>query len=199
MPKISDARREARRSQILDAFRTCVAREGFHRTSMSAVIAEAGLSAGAVYGHFKSKTALIHAVAGHVLGFATERLRELAISTESATPEEIFRVLLLSALQVYGADTPRVAVQVWAELARDDELRAIATHHLDELRDVLATLVARCQEAGTLPPGDRAKMARAMLALIPGYALQQVVYRDLAPEDYVAGAVALLAPPTVRS
>jgi len=173
-----------------------VAREGFHRTSMASVIAEAGLSAGAVYGHFRSKTALIHSVAEDVLGFATEQLRELATRPDAATPEEIYRALLVSALQVYGDDTPRVAVQVWAELARDDELRAIATHHLDRLRDVLAALLVRCQEAGTLPAGDPITMARAVLALIPGYALQQVVYRDLTPEDYVAGAVALLGRPT---
>lgn len=71
MPKISDAQRTARRTQILDAFRVCVAREGFHRTSMAEVIGEAGLS-----------------------------------------PGEIVGSLLRSALQVYGEDTPLIAVQV---------------------------------------------------------------------------------------
>src|SRR5262245_53007014 len=195
MPKISDARREARRTQILEAFRRCVAREGFHRTSMAAVIHEAGLSAGAVYGHFKSKTALIHAVSQEVLGFATSQLRELADRPGRVTVEEVYGTFLLSALEVYGEVTPSIAVQVWAELGRDDEVRHMAANHLENLREVLAILVTRCQASGTLPPGDPQKMARAVLGLLPGYVLQQVVHRDLSPADYVEGAVALVGPP----
>lgn len=192
MPKISSAHRESRRSQILDAFRSAVARDGFHRTSMATVIAESGISTGGVYGHFKSKSELIHAVAQDVLGFATEQLTELAVRPEPATPAEIYRTLLRSALEVNGEQTPFIAVQVWAEIANDERLRAIASENLDRLRGVLTTLVERCQEAGSLPAGDASAMARAIMALLPGYVLQSVVYRDLTPEDFLDGAVALL-------
>jgi AcrR family transcriptional regulator len=158
---------------------------------MAMVITQAGLSAGAVYGHFRSKTELIHAVAEDILGSATGRLQELANGPAVAGPDEVYSALLTSALEVHGQDTPRIAVQVWAELARDDDLRDIAGHHLTRLRDVLAALLARCQRAGTLPPGDPSKMARTVLALVPGYALQQVVYQDVTPDDYLLGAGAL--------
>ena len=61
MPKVSEAHRAARREQIIDAAIRCVGREGFHRTTMSHVIAESGLSAGAVYGYFTGKEDLIKA------------------------------------------------------------------------------------------------------------------------------------------
>jgi len=48
MPKVTDAHRESRRRQILDASIECFAREGFHRTSMAQIIAEAGVSAGTI-------------------------------------------------------------------------------------------------------------------------------------------------------
>ncbi len=63
MPKISDERKLERSQQILDAARRCFIDKGFHRASMSDVIRESGLSAGAVYSYYSSKEELIAAVA----------------------------------------------------------------------------------------------------------------------------------------
>ncbi len=68
MPKVSEEHRAARRDQILAAAVQCVAREGFHKTTMSHVIAESGLSAGAVYGYFKGKNEIIKAIADLAIG-----------------------------------------------------------------------------------------------------------------------------------
>ena len=63
MPRVSEAHLAARRQQILDAARTCFLRNGFHMTSMQDVIAEGGLSVGAVYRYFKSKNDIVEAIA----------------------------------------------------------------------------------------------------------------------------------------
>ena len=63
MPRVSEAHLAARRQQILDAARVCFTRNGFHATSMQDVIAEAGLSVGAVYRYFRSKEELVAAIA----------------------------------------------------------------------------------------------------------------------------------------
>src|SRR5215831_14032247 len=63
MPRVSAEHLAARRQQILDAARICFIRNGFHVTSMQDVIAEAGLSVGAVYRYFKSKNEIIEAIA----------------------------------------------------------------------------------------------------------------------------------------
>src|SRR5262249_59255610 len=55
VPRVSEAHLAARRQQILDAARACFLRNGFHATSIQDVIAEGGLSVGAVYRYFKSK------------------------------------------------------------------------------------------------------------------------------------------------
>ena len=55
MPKVSEEYRTARRSEIARAALRCFARKGFDATSMADIIAESGLSAGAIYGHYKSK------------------------------------------------------------------------------------------------------------------------------------------------
>ncbi|HET6921453.1 MAG TPA: TetR family transcriptional regulator, partial [Jiangellaceae bacterium] len=44
VPRVSDAHRELRREQILDAARRKFARNGFHQTSMQDILGEAQLS-----------------------------------------------------------------------------------------------------------------------------------------------------------
>src|SRR5438552_9989682 len=63
MPKISQARRNARRQQILEAALACFAEDGFHQTGMADIVKRSGLSHGAVYLYFQSKDDLIEALA----------------------------------------------------------------------------------------------------------------------------------------
>jgi AcrR family transcriptional regulator len=62
LPKISDEKQQERRDRILEAAETCFARSGFHRTTMSDICREAGISAGALYLYFDSKEALIEGI-----------------------------------------------------------------------------------------------------------------------------------------
>ena len=62
MPKLSAEQTAERRKRFLDAARRCFARDGFHKTTMAGVCAEAGLSVGAIYLYFSSKEDLILAV-----------------------------------------------------------------------------------------------------------------------------------------
>lgn len=59
MPKTSDAAKEARRTQILDAAVRCFARTGYYATTIEDVVRETGLSRGALYLYFPSKEALL--------------------------------------------------------------------------------------------------------------------------------------------
>jgi AcrR family transcriptional regulator len=199
MPKVSQAHKDARRQQILEAATRCVAEQGFHRTTMADVIGEAGLSAGAVYGYFKSKTELIRAIADSALGEAADRLEQLADSPARLTPARVLEEFLASALQAYGDTSPRVAVQVWAEAARDPEVAAMASHRINALRDVLTTLVRRCQSDGTLGRGgDPELMAQVLVGVLPGYVLQRLLDPEVTLATYVRGATDLIGPAAVR-
>ena len=59
VPKLKPATQVARREHILDAAEQCFARDGFHRTTMHAICAEAHISAGALYVYYASKEGLI--------------------------------------------------------------------------------------------------------------------------------------------
>ncbi len=87
MPKISDERKLERSQQILDAARRCFIDKGFHRASMSDVIRESGLSAGAVYSYYSSKEELIAAVARST--WASPRTARRTAMPASRTPATV--------------------------------------------------------------------------------------------------------------
>src|SRR5262245_61481143 len=78
MPKVSQEHLDRRRQQILDAAGGCFARQGFHATSMQDIFAAAGLSAGAVYRYFPTKTGLIREIAVQALAQALPALDRAA-------------------------------------------------------------------------------------------------------------------------
>src|SRR6201996_4092968 len=63
MPKISEAQRESRRQQILDAALRCFSRQGFHNTTTADIVRESGVSQGTLYLYFGSKDDIILALA----------------------------------------------------------------------------------------------------------------------------------------
>jgi AcrR family transcriptional regulator len=193
VPKVSTAHREARRRQILEAATVRAARDGFHGMTMGDLIEEAGLSAGAVYGYFPSKTALIRTICDEALGFTAHRLEELAAREGVVTVPLVLSEFLGAALETHGERSPRIAVQVWAEAGRDAEVAAMAAQRIHGLRDVLATLLRRCVEDGTLvSESDPDTMAMALLAFLPGYVVQHLVAPDISADAYLGGVLGLL-------
>jgi len=63
VPKVSDDQLAARREQILDAARRAFARLGYEGATVKVLEAEAGLSRGAIFHHFRDKDALFLALA----------------------------------------------------------------------------------------------------------------------------------------
>jgi AcrR family transcriptional regulator len=67
-----------RRKQIMDAALTCFTRKGYTNTTMDDIVAESGLSKGALYWYFKSKDDLFTEMVGSVFeDFGLEAMAEL--------------------------------------------------------------------------------------------------------------------------
>ncbi len=196
MPKVTDEHRTARREQILDAAVRCAAREGFHKTTMAHVIAESGLSAGAVYGYFSGKTALIQAIAGRVVGFFAGTLQETAegpgpVSVESAFAAVVARVDAIAS-EADGASA-RVAVHAWSEAARDEQVADIVRSSIDRVHRGWLAVLARAEQDGNLRPGlDHDRMARVLVGLMPGFLLQGPLLGVIDGPTYVAAVTDLL-------
>lgn len=63
MPRVSDAHKAARRSQVLDAARACFARRGYQATTIRDLEREASMSSGAIFNYFDTKLDIFIALA----------------------------------------------------------------------------------------------------------------------------------------
>jgi AcrR family transcriptional regulator len=170
-------------------------RADLHATSMNDVIAEAGLSAGAVYRYFRSKEELIGAVAEEALGFLSSVFDDLLADGAAPSPADVVeevvrRVLRFAKRDDY--DLTRVALQVWAEALRNPAIAATATKIYAEIRGQLTEVARRRQQAGFLPAGaDPTEMGQVLFSLVPGFVLQHLLLGDVDPAGYGRGLHAL--------
>lgn len=194
---MTEQHRAARRDQILAAAVRCVARQGFHKTTMADVIAEADLSAGAVYLYFRSKDDIIRALAHRSIGRVAQILAAMADRVPAVRPEEALQEALeeLLSLAAPGDDLLRVGVQAWGEALRDDAVRATVSTEMRALRDNLAALVRRAQQEKLMDgDADPGRVASFLCGAIPGFILQLLVLEDVSPASYVDGLRALVSP-----
>ncbi|HEY5880139.1 MAG TPA: TetR/AcrR family transcriptional regulator [Nakamurella sp.] len=202
MPKVSDAHRAARRDQILQAAWKCFAREGFHATSMSDVITEAGLSAGAVYLYFRSKDDIIVAVASGVFAGIEERLVAFVAQDPPPSPAEIVGFLVeqpVLARAQAPADLFPLLLSVWSEASRNPAVNDVARKVLDELRTVLGQAMHRWVDAGNQLSVHPDRLAPVMMALVQGMVMQQSVDGQPPFDDYRAAVRALIESAQVQT
>jgi len=124
VPKVTDEYRIAKREEIADAALRAFRRKGFQGASMADIIAESGLSAGAIYGHFASKGDIILDVATRVVGARVGDVQQLMASDPLPPPSHLLRVLMGGMLEDLG--DPTILVQLWGEAATDPALRDLA-------------------------------------------------------------------------
>ena len=196
MPKVTEEHRLARRAQIVAAARTCVIEEGFHKTTMADVIRESGLSAGAVYGYFKSKEEIVGAIAEDALSTVDELFGKILATDEPLTPLAALEATIDHVVEIAqrpGGDVTRVAVQAWAEALRNDSILEIARGKYCRLRDHFLEIARRAQADGTVDADvDPEHVAQVMFSMIPGFVLQRLLIGDITPATYKAGLRALL-------
>ncbi|GAA2982926.1 AcrR family transcriptional regulator [Microbacterium terrae] len=186
MPKISDAKRESRRLEIADAAVRCFLRTGYQRTSMADIIAESGLSAGAIYGYFPGKQELLRFVAERILD---DRRAELAAAgaAHPLPPSQIVRLLAEGA----RANAPvEVLIQVWGEATVDPDLRGMVQMVLARIREgVVAALTQWAEHARadqSPPPAEWARrVAPVIMSMLPGFILQSTLIDDFDEAAYL--------------
>ena len=193
MPKVTDEHRDRRRRQILDAAVACFDRRGLHATTTDEIVAEAGLSAGAIYRYFDSKDAIIEAVA------AERHAHERSLLADALAGDDP-RASLRSFLERYFVwlgdpdeqRRRRVNVYVWAEALHNPRLAGVVTSGLAPL-DQSVRAVRAAVRSGAFPPGLAAEpFVRVVLALLQGFVLQQCWDPTVDLEGYRATALATL-------
>ncbi|WP_030686170.1 TetR/AcrR family transcriptional regulator [Streptomyces globisporus] len=203
MARVSQEHLDARRRQILDGAARCFARNGFHATSMQDVLAEVGLSAGAVYRYFRGKEELIGAIAAEAFAGIRGAFEEASRATPPPTPDVLLGAVVRIFLEerVEGADRQafaRLIVQVWTETLRNEKLAATLSEGYQGMRAAWTGLVAVYRENGLLRadvPADH--VARTLIATAQGFIAQQALFGDVTAEvleDGLRGLMSMSVP-----
>jgi AcrR family transcriptional regulator len=176
MPKVDQDHLDGRRRQIVTAARARFASHGFAGTSMADIVAESGLSTGAIYRYFPSKDEIVVAVCEQGGEAFPEALTEAAVA----------RFLAHVRAMASDAGHARLTAQIYAQAALSPQLAEIVGRQLAAMRAAVVALL----------PADRADeapaIAEAFVALSSGYAQQLAVRGDVDPAPFVRALMAVV-------
>ena len=174
MPRISAARASAQRERILDAALTCFAREGFHAATMQDIVAESGLSPGAIYGYFKGKTEVVMAIASERHAMERQRMQQaLAAADLDTSLVRLVEGFVLGLRDPLEKRWRRLAVQLWAESLSNPRLKREALAGVGQTVEILSPMIRKAQREGRWPRHlDPESAARVMVAVLQGISLQ---------------------------
>jgi AcrR family transcriptional regulator len=193
MPRVSDEYMTRRREEILEAAKTCFAREGFHATSMRDIYRECGLSAGAVYNHFASKEEIIRAL-------GEERLREAQAQREALDliedPIEALRLLAAGTrVQLVREEDLLLDLQLAGEALRNESIAEVSRGAFGARLETVVGLLGRAQRTGHLDPSvDADALARVLVGVFQGIVVQTAIGAPPEPERHIGALRTLLAP-----
>jgi TetR/AcrR family transcriptional regulator, transcriptional repressor of aconitase len=188
VPKISEEYRTARRSEIARAALRCFARKGFDGTSMADIIAESGLSAGAIYGHYKSKNELIQLTVAELLEGRFDDLSGVLSAERLVPPGELIGLFLRGVQSELG--DVGILVQLWAAAVRDAELRRMASGIAAKIQGMFIRYLTAWHEQEGMSASeaqDRAARESAIcIGIAQGYIVQAAILDDFDGNAYIA-------------
>lgn len=157
-----------RHIRILDAAERVFARAGFHAATMQDVAAEASMSPGNLYRYFSSKDAIIEGMTERDRSLIAEDFGRLCPQNGS----------LLDQLEALGrkhlVDQPRekavIAVQIWAEAARNPGMARMCADIEGTVIEGLAAAINEAKANGELPPRlDEGRFLMAISMMADGF------------------------------
>ena len=207
MARCTDAQKETRRQQILDAALRCFSRDGFHNTTTADIVRESGVSQGTLYLYFATKDDVIAALADD--RHQGEAMVNALVQSEQNPVEALSLLMELhgrSLIDPQRIDRRRVGIQGWAEALRNPVIRASVVGGADAVRREIVALIERGQASGHFRKDvSPDAFARVLIAMFQGMALQTAWGETIAFEavgrlirDMIRGALfteaALAAP-----
>lgn len=159
-----------RRREIALALARVMARSGYDGATVAAVAREAGIAAGGVHYHFKSKAEILLDLVARVVETAQERIA--ARTARAGTARERLLAVLDGLLDL-GEDADEEAVALWAligaEAVRNEDVRAAYGEWIERIHDVLRRSFAEACRAEGRSAAGAARTASALVALVEGF------------------------------
>ena len=163
-------RSDSTREKLLAAFKASFLKQGFEQTTVQSVLTETGLSKGAMYHHFRSKSEIIEALYEHESRSAIAKV--FAVPTENTSALSRLKSVYLE----------------WTKIVKDPNIAsilfeigpaAIGEQRAREIEDAasrqsIKRLLDKAIEAGEIAPPDPNLLISLLNALVAEAALYQL-------------------------
>lgn len=174
------ARKAATRTRLLEAAARVYAAHGFAGATLDDVAEAAGLTKGALYGHFGSKDKLLVALMEEYL--AAEIAEQISLFDRDETTwkrPQAGSDVWMRELDA-SPDAFRLLVEFWVAAARDEQMRERFAGGLEALRQMFAGFCADSAADSGLPVSEQGarNTADVMLGLSFGLGLMRVADGD---------------------
>jgi len=191
VPKVTEEYRRARREEIIAGAVRAFGRKGFAAASMADILEEAGVSAGALYGHFKSKSELVYEVATSVVSGRVIDAERLLALDPLPSPGELVGIFMRGVLA--EVKQPSMLVQLWGQAVTEPEFREVATVVIDRIEHVFQRHISLWQQREhglSTEAADAVAVEQTPLFLsaCQGFILQLAILDTFEAEKYLAAA-----------
>jgi TetR/AcrR family transcriptional repressor of uid operon len=190
MPKVLPEYLEQRRQHILDAAAACFTREGFHRTSMADICAEADMSPGAVYRYFRSKEEIIQAMCARGHQQDEDVMRNvMQLGGTLDILDELARIYLQG---VEDHEFCAMSIELLSESRRDPVVLGSLREGNGAVLALLTEIARAAKERGEIDPAVAPEsVANVLMALYLGLIWQKVIDPSLDTSAYAAAVKSL--------
>jgi AcrR family transcriptional regulator len=199
VPKVTEQYRSDRRAVITAAAARCFAAKGVHQTSMADIISESGLSAGAIYNHYRSKEELTVSVAASMVrGRLQAAFEALEGQHQAPTPAQLVSAALESVRSAPGEDgmpLSTLIIQFWAEATVNPTMLALMQQQMLSIKKVFLAPVrqwARTEHGLTARRAQRwsDEATQVLISIMIGFVVQRSLFPGFDEKSYIRQAIA---------
>jgi TetR/AcrR family fatty acid metabolism transcriptional regulator len=181
-----------RRAQIIEAAMVCFTRKGYVNTTMDDIVAESGLSKGAIYWYFKSKDDIFEAAFTSM--FEAVGAESMAALMACETASERLRVGaqtmvgLACDLEGYFG----LIVEFWAQCEKRDEVIGFWAEMLAQYQQAIAAIFEGGIQTGEFREVDAGVLAWMIMAAYDGLAAYHMMMPDIDMDRISEGFIEVL-------
>lgn len=177
MPPRPDVREE-RKTQILSAATKVFTERGFAEARMDDIVAESGLSKGALYWYFDSKDAIIIGILDRIFDYERSQIKERLASAESAQMK--FEILIETMIKEIERIKPLMPIffDFWSLSVRKKTINRTIKRYYQSFFDLIEPIIEQGIERGEFHPVDVREIAVAISAMYEGTILLYFYFSD---------------------
>ena len=170
---------EERKAQILEAATMVFTKHGFADARMDDIVAQSGLSKGAIYWYFDSKDAIIVSILDQIFDYETGYIRELLEREDSAKMKlAVFVETTIKELEKMKPLMP-IFFDFWSLSVRKKTINQAIKRYYQSFLDLVEPVLEQGIEQGEFRPVVVSETAIAIGAMLEGTILFYVYFSDI--------------------